>query len=98
MSTGSENLFAQLSAFSSQSSRRSWFQHLQSRHERTWNVVRTLGIEPRHNLSDSITYMRSEALQWISQLRPNSIHAVVTDHPFGLSNYEKKNHSKLPGA
>lgn len=97
MSTGSENLFAQLSAFPSQCSRRSWFHRLQDRHERTWNVVRNLGIEPRHNLSSSITYVKCDALKWITQLPPNSIQAVVTDPPYGIVEYEEKNHSKLRG-
>ncbi|MFI5117599.1 MAG: DNA-methyltransferase [Terriglobales bacterium] len=46
-------------------------------------------------MSDHATYVQSEALQWLSALPANSIHAVVTDPPYGMVEYDEKNHAKL---
>ncbi|HKR31954.1 MAG TPA: DNA methyltransferase [Terriglobales bacterium] len=48
-------------------------------------------------MSDAITYVKSDVLQWLSRLPANSIHAVVTDPPYGVVEYDEKNHSKLRG-
>ena len=49
----------------------------------------------RQHLSQKSTYVFREAIQWLSSLPPNSIHAVVTDPPYGMIEYDEKNHSKL---
>ena len=40
-------------------------------------------------------YLRADAIRWLDELPPNSIHAVVTDPPYGLIEYDTKHHDKL---
>jgi site-specific DNA-methyltransferase (adenine-specific) len=47
------------------------------------------------DLSIRATYVLSDCIQWLSDLPPSSIHAVVTDPPYGVIEYEKKDHAKL---
>jgi site-specific DNA-methyltransferase (adenine-specific) len=54
-----------------------------------------LGTEKRHFLSDQSTYIHSDVLKWLACVPANSIHAVVTDPPYGVIEYEEKNHDKL---
>jgi len=72
-----------------------WLLPLRGRAEESWNSVRRLGPEPRLHLSSCATYICGDALKWIQNLPPNSIHAVVTDPPYGMVEYDEKNHSKL---
>lgn len=37
---------------------------------------------------DSITLIHADCFAWLRQLPPNSIHAVVTDPPYGVKEYE----------
>lgn len=60
-----------------------------------WRKIRRIGAEPRKDLSERATYILGDAIQWLSELPANSIHAVVTDPPYGLVEYEEKDHSKL---
>lgn len=91
------NLFDQDYALRLPRSRKPWLEHLHDRHEQTWSVVRDTGNEPRHHLSSSATYVKSDVIQWLSQVPANSIHAVVTDPPYGVIEYDEKNHAKLRG-
>jgi hypothetical protein len=72
-----------------------WLEALRRRQETLWVSVRNLGTQQRCHLSDQATYVQSDALQWLSGLPANSIHAVVTDPPYGMVEYDEKNHSKL---
>jgi site-specific DNA-methyltransferase (adenine-specific) len=72
-----------------------WMSDLRVRAERHWQHLRGFGEEPRHHLSESATYIRSDVLKWLAALPANSIHAVVTDPPYGMVEYEEKNHAKL---
>lgn len=72
-----------------------WLQELKAQEETSWTRIRNLGDQPRHHLSDRATYVLSDVLKWIADLPPNSIHAVVTDPPYGVVEYEEKNHTKL---
>jgi DNA modification methylase len=60
-----------------------------------WDSVRAHGGQPRAHLSDRATYILADAIAWLSDLPPNSIHAVVTDPPYGLIEYAEANHAKL---
>lgn len=60
-----------------------------------WGRVRKLGMQPRHHLSNRTTYVHSDVFKWIADLPVNSIHAVVTDPPYGVVEYDEKNHAKL---
>ncbi len=72
-----------------------WLGALKRREETLWLSIRNLGTQPRWHLSDHATYVQSDALQWLSGLPANSIHAVVTDPPYGMVEYDEKNHAKL---
>ena len=72
-----------------------WLASLRSREEALWALVRGVGTQPRHHLSQRATYVQSDVLRWLSDLPADSLHAVVTDPPYGMVEYDEKNHSKL---
>ncbi len=72
-----------------------WMSTLRRREEAIWATVRDIGTQPRKHLSERATYIRSDVLKWLADLPANSIHAVVTDPPYGMIEYDEKNHSKL---
>jgi site-specific DNA-methyltransferase (adenine-specific) len=72
----------------------SWRGELRDREDSNWEVLRAVGDHTRHHLSERITYLLGDALHFLTCLPPASIHAVVTDPPFGLE-YEEKDHDKL---
>ena len=73
----------------------SWQERLREKQERVWQEVRELGEQRRHHLSDRATYVLDDAIHWLAELPPNSIHAIVTDPPYGMLEYEEKDHKKL---
>ena len=72
-----------------------WLRELKEREEKSWTMLRNLGTQARHHLSDRATYVLSDALKWLAELPANSIHAVVTDPPYGMIEYDEKNQAKL---
>lgn len=72
-----------------------WRKALVDRERKLWDLVRNAGEHPVAALSPRAAYVLSDAIQWLSELPPNSIHAVVTDPPYGLIEYEEKHHTKL---
>jgi DNA modification methylase len=72
-----------------------WMDLLRASVDNAWQVVRMHGELPRHHLSDNATYVLGDAIQWMVNLPKNSFHAVVTDPPYGIVEYEHVNHSKL---
>lgn len=72
-----------------------WRDALIERQAETWAAVREVGAQPRTHLSDRATYVLGDTIQWLAELPPNSIHAVVTDPPYGVIEYEDKHHEKL---
>lgn len=74
-----------------------WRQALEQRIDDEWETVREIGDQRREHLSERATYVLSDAVQFLSELPPASIHAVVTDPPYGLFEYEAKDHAKLRG-
>jgi DNA modification methylase len=59
-----------------------------------WRVVREVGLQPRYHFSDSTTYVLGDAMTWLASLPPASLHAVVTDPPYGLVEYEERQLAK----
>jgi len=72
-----------------------WLRDLRLREEALWETVRTLGTQRRHHLSQRATYVQSDMLKWLVDFPANSIHAVVTDPPYGVIENDDKNHGKL---
>jgi DNA modification methylase len=73
----------------------SWRQALLDQQNETWQRLRESGEQRRIDLSATATYVLADAIQWLSDIPPNSIHAVVTDPPYGLIEYDEKNQRKL---
>jgi DNA modification methylase len=61
----------------------------------TWSVVSSIGTEPRKHLSDRVTFVQGDAAHWLASVPDNSIHAVVTDPPYGVIEYNGINQEKL---
>jgi DNA modification methylase len=73
----------------------SWQDRLRETELRIWESVRERGEQRRHHLSERATYVLDDALHWLAELPPDSIHAIVTDPPYGMLEYEEKDHLKL---
>jgi len=73
----------------------SWLENLKEREEATWMNLLSIGNFRRHELSERSAYVLSDVLKWLADLPANSIHAVVTDPPYGIVEYDEKNHEKL---
>lgn len=72
-----------------------WRTALEERVTATWEDIRELGEQRRVHLSDRATYVLDDAIHFLAELPANSIHAVVTDPPYGLIEYEDRDHQKL---
>lgn len=73
----------------------SWQRSLSDGIDDLWEQIRETGDDRREHLSDHATYVLSDAIKFLAELPPNSIHAIVTDPPYGLVEYEPKDHQKL---
>ena len=73
----------------------SWRNELADRIDTLWEAVRSIGDRPRYHLSERATYIHDDAIHWLAELPPCSIHAIVTDPPYGLIEYEDVNLAKL---
>jgi DNA modification methylase len=72
-----------------------WLKSLRIREAQLWARIRAHSYHPREHLSDHATYILADSIDWLSDLPPNSIHAIVTDPPYGLIEYDEKNQKKL---
>lgn len=50
---------------------------------------------PRVDPSPDVAVFLADAIQWMVECDENSIHAIVTDPPYGLLEYDADNHDKL---
>jgi site-specific DNA-methyltransferase (adenine-specific) len=50
---------------------------------------------PRILLDERTELVHDDALSWLATREPDSVHAVVTDPPYGLAEYEESDHAKL---
>lgn len=65
-----------------------WRERLVEAQAQRWAMLRALGGQERFHLSGRATYIHAEALAWMAALPACSIHAIVTDPPYGLIEYE----------
>jgi len=63
--------------------------------ETQWAKVRSAGDHERKYLSERVAYVLGDAAEWVASLPSHSIHAVVTDPPYGLIEYNETNHTKM---
>lgn len=61
----------------------------------SWAQIRAHGQQRRAHLSERATFVLGDAMEWLRTLPANSLHAVVTDPPYGVIEYEAENHRKL---
>jgi len=59
------------------------------------NVPGAAGPGRRRHLSELATLIHADALAWMQSLPPRSLHAVVTDPPYGLIEYGARDQRKL---
>lgn len=69
--------------------------YLQVCAQEAYTALRATGSQPRHALSDRSVYVHSDALEWLSAVPRCSIHAIVTDPPYGLIEYDQEHLEKL---
>src|SRR5262245_9853509 len=60
-----------------------------------WSQVREAGTHSRRHRSERATFVHADAAPWMTNLPDNSIHAVVTDPPYGVVEYNGLNQEKL---
>jgi site-specific DNA-methyltransferase (adenine-specific) len=60
-----------------------------------WARVRSAGGQQRVHLSERVTYVLGDAAEWVAGVPDNSIHAIVTDPPYALIEYDEANHTKM---
>lgn len=65
----------------------SWRERLIEEQEQNWRRIRENGDQIRFHLSQKSTYVHDDAVHWLADLPPCSIHAIVTDPPYGLIEY-----------
>jgi len=58
-----------------------WLVRLRDEQEAPWEQVRAVGDQPRATLSARAMLVHADALDWLSALPAESLHAVVTDPP-----------------
>jgi len=72
-----------------------WRVELEGKMSEMWRSTRHCGEQPRHHATDNTTYILADAIKWLTDAPPASVHAVVTDPPYGVIEYETENHAKL---
>lgn len=74
-----------------------WRRGLIDRQAEMWRHVSEAGDFQRAHLCDGATYVLADAIDFTSKLPETSIHAVVTDPPYGFIEYQAKHQEKLRG-
>lgn len=63
---------------------------------RSWAVVDAVATSGTMNRPcDNVILAQADALEWLDALPENIVHGIVTDPPYGLIEYEVKDHIKL---
>lgn len=74
--------------------RGSWRDRLGSEIEENWERLAQHGNQLRCNLSSRSVFVLDDAIHWLSEAPASSVHAIVTDPPYGLVEYSRKNLKK----
>ena len=70
---------------------RSWRDQLEQEIEENWARLAGHGDQLRCNLSDHAVFVLDDAIHWLSEAPASSVQAIVTDPPYGLVEYSRKN-------
>ncbi|MGO8869322.1 MAG: DNA-methyltransferase [Alphaproteobacteria bacterium] len=60
-----------------------------------WNLVRQIGEGTAVEPCIGIALVPADALAWMTRLPDDCLHGIVTDPPYGLIEYQGKDHTKL---
>lgn len=60
-----------------------------------WNSVRTVTSKAVAEPCDGAALVVADALEWLAAVPKDTLHGIVTDPPYGLIEYEAKDHAKL---
>ena len=74
--------------------RQEWREPLVERERRVLSKIGELGTATRAQLSPRCMMMLDDAGHWLAEMPANSIHAIVTDPPYGLVEYSETQVSK----
>ena len=72
-----------------------WLDDLREKNSGAWALLTRHGDQHRQHLSERATYVLEDAVRWLGEAPENSVHAIVTDPPYGVIEYDEKNHAKL---
>ena len=72
-----------------------WLDDLRGRNCEAWIRLSHHGGQHRKHLSERATYVLEDAVRWLDEAPENSVHAIVTDPPYGVIEYDEKNRAKL---
>ncbi|AWK85965.1 DNA-methyltransferase [Azospirillum thermophilum] len=70
---------------------------LLEREAEAWDALREVDRFPVRRPCDGVALANGNALEWLDRVPEDSISGIVTDPPYGLIEYEDKDHSKLRG-
>ncbi|MBW3598490.1 MAG: site-specific DNA-methyltransferase [Planctomycetes bacterium] len=71
-----------------------WLESIRRRAESDWRRLRR-SAERSVELSADATLILGDAVEWLDAAPEASVHAVVTDPPYGVIEYQEKNQAKL---
>lgn len=60
-----------------------------------WTSVHQASPAPLATPCEGVALVTADALDWLSEVAGNTLHGIVTDPPYGLIEYETKDHAKL---
>lgn len=68
---------------------------LRRQEQAAWAAVRTGAAGSVASPCDGVAVVAADALDWLERLPEATLHGIVTDPPYGLIEYEAKDHGKL---
>jgi len=72
-----------------------WRLQLEHEQEQRRALVELMGRDGGQVVASGTAIVLGDALEWLTSVPDSSIHAVVTDPPYGLVEYEDRDHAKL---
>lgn len=69
---------------------------LRRQEQAAWTAVTAVAPDrPVTTPAEGIALVNTDALDWLARVPEHSLHGIVTDPPYGLIEYEEKDHAKL---
>jgi site-specific DNA-methyltransferase (adenine-specific) len=63
--------------------------------EDIWRSLSAVGKQRRAYPTPRTCFVQADTFDWLSKIPPDSFHAIVTDPPYGVIEYEDRDHAKL---